>query len=444
VHKLVIVALVGLGMVPEAGAQVRSFSLKEAQEYAVRNNYQARNAIIDVALAAKAVKENLATGLPQVDGSIGYNNFINLATQLIPAEFFGGEPGTYMEVQFGTKHNANAQLQVSQLVFSGQYIVGLKVAKEFVNLSKLQLEQVEQDVKQAIANAYYLVLVSERNKELMEETITTMEKLLADTQAMYRQGFMQDTDVDKISLLLSDLKTNVLNAENQVKNAMNLLKFNLGLSVHDEISLSDNLDMLLLAVNPRSSLDEAFSLEDHVTFKLMENQQTISEYQIQLAKSAYLPTVSAFLNATGNAQRNKFNFFDFDEKWYPTSLFGLQFAIPIFSSGNRMYRVQQANLELEKTKNSRAQVNESLVMGAVTARNNLEIAVETYNNKNNSYMLAKRIYEKEQIKYKNGVSSSTDLNQSYNQLLESQGAFLGATLDMMNKKLELDKAYSNL
>jgi len=349
-----------------------------------------------------------------------------------------------MEVQFGTKHNASAGVQLSQLIFNGSYFVGLKAAKEYLQMSKTQLQQVEQEVKSAIANSYYLVLVSQKNKELMSETIVTMEKLLGDTQAMYEQGYMEDTDVDKLRLLLSDLQTNVLNAENQLKTAMNLMKFNLGMSINDEIELTDNLDVLLLSLDPQGSLDGYFKLENHVTFRLMESQETIGQYQIQLAKMAYLPTVSAFLSAQSNAQRNEFNFFDVNEKWFPTTLVGLQFAIPIFSSGNRYFKLQQAQLELEKTRNTRMQVNESLVMGAQNSKINLEVAIETYQNKKLSYELAGRIYEKEQIKYKNGVSSSTDLNQSYNQLLESQGTFLGATLDMLNKQLELDKAYSNL
>jgi len=443
-HNIIMISCALVFIMPPTFAQVKRFSLKEAQEYAVKHNYEARNAIIDIALADKKVRENLATGLPQAEASISYNNFLNLATQLIPAEFFGGEPGTYMEVQFGTKHNASAGVQLSQLIFNGSYFVGLKAAKEYLQMSKTQLQQVEQEVKSAIANSYYLVLVSQKNKELMSETIVTMEKLLGDTQAMYEQGYMEDTDVDKLRLLLSDLQTNVLNAENQLKTAMNLMKFNLGMSINDEIELTDNLDVLLLSLDPQGSLDGYFKLENHVTFRLMESQETIGQYQIQLAKMAYLPTVSAFLSAQSNAQRNEFNFFDVNEKWFPTTLVGLQFAIPIFSSGNRYFKLQQAQLELEKTRNTRMQVNESLVMGAQNSKINLEVAIETYQNKKLSYELAGRIYEKEQIKYKNGVSSSTDLNQSYNQLLESQGTFLGATLDMLNKQLELDKAYSNL
>jgi len=363
----ILITLIAVGFVSNpASSQTLSFSLKEAQDYAVQHNYEARNAIIDIALAEKRVRENLATGLPQADAAISYNNFLNLATQLIPAEFFGGEKGEYLEVQFGTKHNATAQVQVNQLVFNASYIVGLRAAKEFVELSKTQLAQVEQDVKQAIASSYYLVLVSERNRDLMKETISTMKKLIGDTRAMYEQGFMEDTDVDKLRLLLSDLETNLLNSENQLQNAMHLLKFNLGLSVDDQIKLTDDLDVLLLAVDPAALLSRQFTLEDHVTYKLMETQVRMSEHQADLARMAYYPTVSAFFSAQANAQRNEFNFFDFNQKWFPTTLVGVQFAIPIFSSGNRMYKVQQAQLEREKSRNSRKQVNHSLVMEAVT------------------------------------------------------------------------------
>ena len=425
-------------------AQVKDFSLTQAREYAVEHNYQARNAVIDIAIAAAQIRENIAGGLPQVEASVGYTNFINLATQLIPAEFFGGEPGTFMEVQFGTKNNASAQGQISQLLFNGAYFVGLRVAKEVKLMSELQLEQVQKDVQQAITNAYLLILIAEKNRDLMGDMIQVMELLVKDTRAMYEQGFIQDTDVDKLQLLVSDLKTNLLSAENQVKNAKNLLKFNMGLSVNEEIRLTDNLEMLLVSIDPLGLLAESFNPENHVTMKIMEAQQNITALQVNLAKSAYLPTASMFLSQTENAQRNEFSFFDFDEKWYPTTLFGVQLNIPIFSSGKRMHQVKRANLELTKSMNTRNQVAESLVMGARTSRNNFEVAVQTYRNKKENWILAKRIYEKDQIRYKAGVSSSTDLKQSYNQLLESQGTYLGSVLEMFNMKIELEKAYNKL
>jgi len=433
-----------LGLAFTAYPQTHEFSLKEAQDYAVLHNYQTRNAVIDIAIAARQIKENLASGLPQMNASIGYNNFINLATQLIPAEFFGGEPGTYMEVHFGTKNNASVQAQVSQLLYSGAYFVGLKMAKEAKNLSELQLEQAKQDVRQAIANAYYLVLVAQRNLDLMKKTIATMEALLKNTRAMYQQGFIEETDVDKLQLLLSNLKTNLLTAENQIVSAEYLLKFNMGLSVEDQITLTDNLDFLLLSVDPGSALKYRFDPSKHISMRMMDVQQNISELQVKMAKSAYLPTASAFLSQTENAQRNSFNFFDFNQKWFPTSLFGVQVSIPVFSSGQRMQKVREASLQLEKAMNTKRQISESLSMAALTARNDFQVAVQTYHNKKDNYDLAVKIYQKEQIRYKTGIASSTDLHQSYNTLLEAQGTYLGSILDMLNKKIALDKAYSKI
>lgn len=442
--KISFALLLALLLTTPARPQSQEFTLKQAQEFAVQHNYQARNALIDIDLAVKKIRETMASGLPQAQASIGYTNFINLATQLIPAEFFGGKPGEFMEVQFGTKNNANVQAQLSQLVYSGSYFVGMKMSKVGQELTQLQLQKVQQDVRQAIASSYILCLVSEKNLELMKETITTMEALVKDSKALMGSGFMQETDVDKLNLLLADLKTNQLNAANQIKNAYSLLKFNMGLTINDEIKLTENLDVLLIATDPEGLLAQTYNEKDNITYKLMEAQANLTRLQVKLAQSEYQPVVSAFLSQTENAQRNTFSFFDFNEKWYPTSIFGVNVAIPIFSSGKRYYKVQQANLDYEKSLNTKRQVNESLALGALTAKNNFEVSVETFRNKRDNFELAKKIYSKDQIRYKSGVASTTDLNQTYNSLLQAQGAFLGSIMDLFTKKFELLKAYNLL
>lgn len=436
-----ILSLFGAGTVT---AQKQEFSLIQAQEYAVQHNYQARNAVIDIEIAVRAIRENLAAGLPQAEASIAYTNFINLATQLIPAEFFGGKAGEFMEVQFGTKNNASAQAQLSQLVYSGSYFVGLKISKIARELTHLQLEQVQQDVRQAIASAYLLCLVAEKNRDLMNETIKTMESLVKDSKALREKGFMQETDVDKLNLLLGDLKTNQLNASNQIRNAYSLLKFNMGLSYSDEIWLTDNLEILLMATDPEGLLNQTVEIQNNTGYKLMEAQANLSQLQIKLAKTQYQPVVTAFLSQTENAQRNTFSFFDFSQKWFPTSIFGINVGIPIFSSGKRYYKVQQANLNYEKSLNTKRQVSESIALGILTARNNFQVSVETFRNKRDNFELAQKIYGKDQIRYKSGVASTTDLNQTYNSLLQAQGTYLGAIMDLFTKKFELQKVYNQL
>jgi outer membrane protein len=442
--KITLALLLTLSMAITANGQTQEFTLKQAQEYAVQHNYQARNAVIDIALAVKKIRETLATGLPQAEASIGYTNFINLATQLIPAEFFGGVAGEFMEVQFGTTNNVNIQAQLSQLVYSGSYFVGLKMSKIAQEITQLQLEQVQLEVRKAIASSYILCLVAEKNRDLMAETISTMESLVNDSRAMYEKGFMQETDVDKLKLLLADLKTNQLNAANQIRNAYSLLKFNMGLTLTDEIRLTENLDILLMATDPEGLLSQDFKLTDHVNYKLMEAQAGISKLQVKLAQTEYQPVVTAFLSQSENAQRNSFSFFDFSEKWFPTSIFGVNIGIPIFSSGKRLYKVQQANLNYEKSLNTKRQVNEGLALEAMTAKNNFQVSVETFRNQRDNYELAQKIYSKDQIRYKSGVASTTDLNQTYNSLLQAQGSYLGSIMDLFTKKFELQKAYNQL
>jgi outer membrane protein len=257
---------------------------------------------------------------------------------------------------------------------------------------------------------------------------------------MFGQGFMEETDVDKLSLLLADLKTNHLNATNQIRNAYSLLKFNMGLTMNDEIRLTENLDVLLMAADPEGLLATEFNVNNHLNFKMIEAQSGLSQLQIKLAKTEYLPVVTAFLSQSQNAQRNTFSFFDFSEKWFPTSIFGVNIGIPIFSSGKRVYKVQQANLNYEKTLNTKRQVNEGLALGAMTAKNNLEVAVETFRNQRDNYELAKKIYNKDQVRYKSGVASTTDLNQSYQTLLQTQGSMLGSVMELFTKKTEAEKA----
>jgi len=438
--KMSFVVLLSLLLSGTGQSQVQEYSLKQAQEYAVQHNYLARNAVIDINIAVKKIKETLASAMPQAEASIGYTNFISLATQLIPAEFFGGQPGEFMEVQFGTKNNVNASAQISQLIYSGSFFVGLKMSKIAQEMSQLQLEQVQQDVRQAIATSYILCLVAEKNRDLMAETITTMEALIKDSKAMYEQGFMQETDVDKITLLLADLKTNQLNALNQIRNAYSLLKYNMGLTMTDEIKLTENLDVLLMAVDPEGLLASEFNVNNHLNFKMMEAQAGVSKLQINLAKTEYMPFVTAFLSQSQNAQRNTFSFFDFNEKWFPTAIFGVNMAIPIFSSGKRIYKVQQASLNYEKALNTKRQVNEGLALGYMTSKNNFEVAVETFRNQRDNYELAKKIYGKDQVRYKAGVASTTDLNQSYQSLLQLQGSMLGGVIELFGKKVEYEKA----
>jgi outer membrane protein TolC len=199
-----------------------------------------------------------------------------------------------------------------------------------------------------------------------------------------------------------------------------------------------------MATDPEGLLAQNFDPGNNINTKLMEAQAGFSKLQVKLAESEYQPVVSAFLSQTENAQRNTFSFFNSKEKWFPTTIFGVNVGIPIFSSGKRYYKVKQANLTYQKSLNTKRQVAESVALGALTSKNNFQVSVETFRNKRDNFELARKIYAKDQIRYKSGVASTTDLNQTYNSLLQAQGSFLGSIMDLFTKKFELQKAYNQL
>jgi outer membrane protein TolC len=436
---MVCIGILLIGLPAIRAQEVKKFSLKEAQQYAVDNNYQIKNAKTDIEIARQRVKENTAIGLPQVSGSVSYNDFVEIPTQLIPGEFFGLPAGEFAEIKFGTQHNATWSASVSQLLFSGQYLVGLRAAKAYETLTQTTYLKSEIEIKDAVAKSYYPVIIIQENKNYLDSTLTSMKKMLYESEEYYNNGFIEDTDVDQLKLMITDMETTLAYIDNQLKLAYNMLKFMLGLKVDDQVEVTDNLDILLGSVNNEFLVNSKFNFTDNIDYKILKKGEGLSYLQMKLRQAEYYPTMSAFYSYQKNAMRNEFNFFDVNEKWFPTQVIGVQLDIPIWSSGTRRYRVNQAKLELNKLKVQDMELQQRLNLSIETYRNEFNNAYLIYNNRLGNLGLAKKIYQKTEIKYKEGISTSLDLSQSYNQYLKAEMDYLTSILDLLMKKSDLDK-----
>jgi outer membrane protein TolC len=412
--------------------------LKEAQVYAIENNYDVRNADTDVEIARKRVKENLAIGLPQVNASAGYSNYFELPTSLIPAEFVGGNPGEFEELQFGTQHNANWNASLSQLIFSGQYIVGLMASKAYVGLNETSQAKTEIEIREIIAKSYYPVIILNENKKVFDSTLSSLNQMLYETQQYYDIGFVEDTDVDQLNLLIADMQTTITNIDNQLAIAYNTLKFQLGMQADEEIEITDNLDKLLAEVDKEMLINSSFDYNRHVDYKLLKDQERMAYLQMKLNRSEYYPTLTGFYSFQQDAFRDKFNFFN-NDKWYTSQMLGIQLEVPIFSSGNRKYKVQQAKLEIEKIKVMDDQLKQGLSLLVRTVKSEFSNAYLIYQNKKMALGNAEKIYQKSQVKYREGIMTSLDLAVTYNQYLTNQIEYLTSILELFLKKAELEK-----
>ncbi|MBE9512042.1 MAG: TolC family protein [Bacteroidetes bacterium] len=418
-----------------------SFSLEEAKEYALQNSYKIQIAKFDVTKTTKKVNETTTIGLPQVSAEVGYTNFLDLATQLIPAIFFNPEAqeGEFAEVQFGTKHNANWNITVSQLIFSGEYIVGLQTSKAYLNLSKYNLIKSENDLLEQVANAYYVVLVSERNKSILDSILISIKETLYETEQFYKEGLIEDTDVDQIRIMVSDLETNNKIIEDQIKIAYKYLKFMMGMKTIHQLLLTDSLENIVNNIEEFLILNRNFNHENHIDFLMLKNQSAIAELNLKLEKSGYLPTLSAFYSYEKNAMNNDFTILSSSQKWYPTSMVGLQISVPIYNSGLKHFKVQQAKLDIEKLDVSKTELSEGLDMQIEQLRIDYKNAWFKHNNKNNNLNLSKKIYNKTQIKYIEGISTSLELSQTYSQYLNTETTYITSILDLLKAKSALEK-----
>ncbi|MEZ5084114.1 MAG: TolC family protein [Bacteroidales bacterium] len=419
--------------------EVKKFTLREAQVYALEHNYDVINAITDIEIARKKVKENLAIGLPQIDATAGYTNFIELPTQLIPAEFFGEEPGTFQEIQFGTQHNATWNASLNQLIFSGQYIVGLMASQAYVGLVETSLEKTQIEINNLIATSYYPVIILQENKKVFDSTLVSLNEMLYETDEYFKAGFLEDTDVDQLQLLISNMQTTITNLDNQLQIARNMLKYMMGIPADVEIEVTDKMEDLLASVDREFLLDSPFDYGQHIDFILLKKQEQMAILQLKLNRSEYYPTINGFYTFQQDAMRNEFDFFNSSNSWYTNQMFGVNLSLPIFSSGYRKAKVQQARLELNKLKVQENQLQQGLSLKVRTVKSEFNNAYLVYQNKKNSVKNAEKIYQKTEVKYASGLSTSLELSQTYNQYLNTQIEYLTSILELLNKKAELEK-----
>lgn len=425
----------------DAAESPRSFSLQEAREYAAQNNYDAQKSRLEIAAAQKRIRETVGAGLPQVTSSFGYINNLELATVLIP-NFFEGKPEEKIPVQFGTQHNATLGLQVQQLVFNGSYFVGLQTSRIYNRLAAEGFERTRLDVIETVSQTYYLILVSEESERIIRGNLENLEKTLYEIRERYKEGFLEETDADVIQISVTALKNSLQNLQKQTETAYQLLKFQMGLDLDEEVALTDKLEAIVTAEDIAQTLAGEFSLEDNIDYQFMQTQEKLAEMNLKNEKAKYWPTVAAFYSLSFNAFRDGFNFIDLNKDWYRTQTFGVNINVPLFKSGSQKARVQQASLALEQARTTARQVAEGLLLEEAQATNALASAFENYRNIRDNMELSRKVYDKTLIKYQEGLASSTDLTQANDRFLATQGNYIQALAELLNAKNKLDRIRS--
>ena len=437
--KLVIfsfVLSVSLGFSQEQ--QSYSFSLEEAITFALDSNYTSINSRRDIAKAIKQKWEATATGLPQIDGKISYNNNLKQPVTLIPGEISGGAPGTFVPVSFGTKQNANAVATLDQLIFDGSYLVGLQAAKAFLDYSENAFEKTQLEVRKGVINAYGSVLMAEEFVLIIESNKANLEANLYETRKIFENGLTEEEDVEQLEITYLEMENQLNNALRSRVISKQMFNLALGIDVSAPVTFTDSLDDLANKNISLSDLDTALDIEETVDYKIAFNLIEQRNLEMKLEKSRYLPTLSAFVNYGTSANSDDFSFFNGDQKWYQSSVLGVSLNVPIFSSGMRNARTQQSKIALDQAETDFEQTMQQIRLDLKTAQSNYRFAIEAYRISQKNLTLAERIENKNQVKFTEGLASSFDLRQAQIQLYTSQQQYFQAMLDVISTHAELE------
>jgi outer membrane protein TolC len=417
------------------------FSIHQAVDYAKKNNVQVKNALLNVLVQEQTNRELTAAALPQISGSGSYTYNAKLPVSLVPAEFFGGQPGTFEKVAFGLRHNATVGVQLNQLLFDGQVFVGLQARETVMKFREKNLEVTEEMVKTNIYKIYYQLVASKRQTELLDANIERFEKLLRETRIIYENGFAEKLDVDKVNVALTNLQTEKIKTLNQIENGYLGLKLLMGMPVHEELVLTDTLDYNQV----RDGILETgnFTYADRKEYQYADLGVRLNEYNLRRYKLSKYPTLSLNSYYNKNAQRTEFDFLGHGP-WFDIAAITVNLNVPIFTGFAANSRIQKARIELQQNINERDNLKISIDHDVQVAKNNFRSAISTLDFQKRNMELAENVFHQTEKKYAAGTGSQTEINTAQTDLKTAQTNYITALYDAVIAKVDFLKATGKL
>ena len=422
-----------------ANAQ-QNFSVEEAVQYAIRNHSSTKKDVIKIADAEAQMNAIKATGLPQLNGSAEYQYFIEVPAMPLPKEFDPtGEGGT---IAFQKRNNLNLGLNASMLAFDGSYLVALKAAKLYREYVRSQTEITPITIRKNVTDSYYTVLIAEKNKAQLEKNINIIQTLRKEVGEIYKAGLNEKLDVDRIDLSISNLQSTINVLSRNIEILKNVLKFQMQLPMDQQITLTDNFDVIYNeAQTEQSKSVEQLNIQNRPEYRSIGKGIELAKLDIDRFKKGYLPSLSVFGSFGRGFQSD--NIFKSGGLWIPTSLVGIKLAVPIYDGGAKKANIQRAQIVVETNIIDRNDFERATNLEVINAQQSYLNALETVKDKQKSLDLAQEIFRVSQVKYKEGIGASFETQQAEAELYSAQAGLIQAQSEVITSKFAIEKALGN-
>ncbi len=422
--------------------QVNQFSVKQAVDYGLKNAVQVKNALLDVLIQQQSNRDITSAAFPDIKATGAFTDYLNIPTSLLPGQFFGAPAGTFIPIKFGTKYSASGGVSLNQVLFDGQVFVGLQARKTSIDAREKTTEVTQENIKANIYKIYYQLIVSKTQIDLLNANITRLQKLDHDTREIYKNGFAEKLDIDKLTVQIANIETEKLKALNSIANGYGGLKVLMGMPVKDTLILTDTLSENDIKENILETANYQYS--DRKEYQLLELSNKLNTFNIKRYKVSQIPTLNFNANYSKQAQRTSFDFFKRSGDWFTTSFIGFNLNIPIFRGFSTRAKIAGAKLALQQTENQLEAQKISIDNDVAVAKNNFTTAIATMDYQKKNMALAEIVYEQTKKKYEAGTGSSTEINTAQVDLKTAQTNYINARYDAIIARIDLLKATGKL
>lgn len=429
------------------GQGTQQFSLEEAIDYAIQNNLDLQLNRLELADAEYQIKETTSVGIPQINGEVGLSRYLQLPKSVLDASFFNPmleEGEVYTELPIGVKNSLTGGVDLSTLLFDYSYLLGLQAARKLKSLTKKQADLTELQIRQNVRDAYLPNLIFEISESTLTNNIENLKKTRYETKVMYDNGFVEQLDIDRLDLSISNLQIQLKSLKDQQEVFKNILKFQMNYPIEDDIVLTDGIDEMLEMVDD-VDLEGEVVFANRPEFVLFKERRELNEINHKRLKAGKYP--SGFGFASYQLSMNRDKLFKAPIRadgskigFIPSFIIGIQANIPIFDGFARKNSLQRSLITIDKIKIEEEKLRNALAMQVKNSRLAYKVAKENLETTKANVTLAEKIYRVAKIKYKEGIGSSLEIHQAEQSLFTSQSNHLNALYNLLVAKKDLENA----
>ena len=405
-----------------------TLSLREAQDYAVKQNRSLKNAALAVQEAYAQRWQTIAAMLPQADGSYSYSNYLGYSATM-------SMMGNNIDINMP---NVGALGVTATIGLNGQGIVGVLLNNLAIEMKKISLEQSESSLRASVTTSYMSVLVMQEIQQLLDSSLANIESLAEMTQQTVNAGAAEQTTADQLKVRVNTLKNSINSTKRNCELAKNSLRVLLAVPAETELTLTQTTADLLSAEAVLNLLGENFNINNNLNYRLLEKSTELAKKNVHMAGWAYGPTVSLAYNYT-----NQHYYGEGGMRMTPPNVIQVNVRMPLWSSGKRAAGVVEKKIAYEEAKNTLAETTENLGIQFQQLRFNLQNAYETYMNEKENMEVTQRVFAHTTNKYHWGTASNLELTNASNDLISAQSSYVQAVLTLVNAQVELDKFLNN-